>query len=60
MRVYVEATGTILTGWAKKPTVRPRAFMMTRQFAGILILKIGRHRHLARPLSGVPHLYLTA
>jgi hypothetical protein len=60
LRAHVETTGVTLIGWDKKPTARPTAFMMTSKFAGILILKIGRHRHLARPLSEVQQQYLTA
>jgi transposase len=60
MRAHVETTGVTLIGWDKKPTTRPTAFMMTSKFAGMLILKIGRHRHLARPLSGEQQQYLTA
>lgn len=60
MRAHVEATGTPLIGWDKKPTARPTAFMMTSTFAGLLVLKSGKHRQLARPLSGVQQQYLTA
>ena len=60
MRAHVETTGTPLIGWDKKPTARPTAFMMTSQFAGLLVLKSGRHRQLARPWSGVQQQYLTA
>ena len=34
--------------------------MMTRKFAGLLVLKIGKQRHLARPLSAVQQQYLMA
>jgi transposase len=60
MRAHVETTETPLIGWDKKSTARPTAFMMTGKFAGLLVLKIGRHRQLARPLSGVQQQYLTA
>lgn len=60
MRAHVETTETLLIGWDKKPTTRPTAFMMTTKFAGLLVLKSGRHRQLARPLSGVQQQYLTA
>src|SRR5207302_9551397 len=35
MRARVERTGRPLTGWDKKPTERPTAFMMMTKFAGV-------------------------
>ena len=49
-----------LPGWDKKVPERPTAFMMLTQFAGVIVVKLGSHRHLARPLSGVQYQYLTA
>jgi transposase len=60
MRAHIETTGTSLTGWDKKATERPTAFMMTTKFAGILVLKVGPQRQLARPLSAVQQQYLMA
>jgi transposase len=60
MRAHVERTGRPLPGWDKKATERPTAFMMVTKFAGVIVVKLGPHRHLARPLSGVQHRYLTA
>jgi transposase len=60
MRDHVETTGTPLTGWDKKATERPTAFMMTTKFAGVLVLKVGPQRQLARPLSTVQQHYLLA
>lgn len=60
MRVYVETTGTALPGWDKKATERPTAFMMMTKFAGVLVLKVGRQRQLARPLSAVQQQFLAA
>ena len=60
MRQHVETAGLSLTGWDKKATERPTSFMMTTKFAGGLVLKVGRQRHLARPLSTVQQQYLTA
>ena len=34
--------------------------MMVTKFAGVIVVKLGSHRHLARPLSGVQYQYLTA
>ena len=60
MRVHGESTGTPLTGWDKKSTERPTAFMMMTKFAGVLVLKVGPQRQLARPLSAVQQQYLVA
>src|SRR5262245_40119792 len=60
MRTYVDTTSTPLPGWDKKATERPTAFMMVTKFAGVIVLKLGDHRQLARPLSGVQHQYLRA
>jgi transposase len=60
LRVHVETTGGTLTGWDKKETQKPTAFMMTTKFAGILVLKVGPQRQLARPLSTVQQQYLRA
>jgi transposase len=60
MRTYVDTTSTPLMGWDKKATERPTSFMMVTKFAGVLVLKLGHHRQLARPLSVVQQQYLTA
>jgi transposase/DNA-binding MarR family transcriptional regulator len=60
MRRHVDTTSTPLPGWDKKTTERPTAFMMVTKFAGVIVLKCGHDRHLARPLSAVQHQYLTA
>jgi transposase len=60
MRTHVEITSTPLTGWDKKATERPTSFMMITKFAGVIVLKLGHHRQLARPLSVVQQQYLTA
>ena len=60
MRAHVERTGRPLTGWDKKPTERPTAFMMMTKFAGVLVCKVGPQRQLARPLSAVQQQYLVA
>jgi transposase len=60
MRAHVESTGRPLPGWDKKATERPTSFMMITKFAGVIVMKLGLHRHLARPLSGVQQHYLTA
>src|SRR6266568_8122433 len=60
MRTHVDSTSTPLPGWDKKVTERPTSFMMVTKFAGVIVVKLGSHRQLARPLSGVQHQYLTA
>jgi transposase len=60
MRQHIETTGRALTGWDKKATERPTAFMLTTKFAGLLVRKGGPQRQLARPLSAVQQQYLTA
>ena len=46
MRAHIESTGRPLTGWDKKPTERPTAFMMLTKFAGVLVCKVGPQRQL--------------
>lgn len=60
MRTYVATTSTALMGWDKKATERPTSFMLVTKFAGVLVLKLGHHRQLARPLAVVQQQYLTA
>jgi hypothetical protein len=60
MRTYVDTARTPLPGWDKKVTERPTAFMMVTKFAGVIVLKCGHDRQLARPLSAVQHQYLAA
>jgi transposase len=60
MRTYVDTTSTPLPGWDKKATERPTGFMMVTKCAGVIVLKLGGHRQLARPLSGVQPQYLPA
>ena len=60
MRRHVDTTSTPLPGWDKKATERPTAFMMVTKFAGVIVLKRGHDRQLARPLSVVQQHYLTA
>jgi transposase len=60
MRQYIKANDCTLTGWERRPTKKPTAFMMTTKFAGILIITIGKHRQLARPLKKFQREYLKA
>jgi hypothetical protein len=58
--ILARMTRTPLPGWDKKATERPTAFMMVTKFAGVIVLKLGHDRQLARPLSVVQQHYLTA
>jgi transposase len=60
MRTHVDTTRTPLTGWDKKATERPTSCMMVTKFAGVIVLQLGDHRQLARPLSVVQQQYLRA
>jgi len=53
MWTYVDTTRTALTGWEKQATERPTSFMMVTKFAGVIVLHLGDHRQLTRPLSVV-------
>jgi hypothetical protein len=60
MRRHVDTTSTPLPGWDKQVTERPTAFRMVTKFAGVIVVKCGHDRHLARPLSAVQQHSLTA
>src|SRR3989442_7917562 len=60
LRVHVETTGSTLTGWDKKETQKPTAFMMMTKSARVIVLKVGTQRQLARPLSALQQQYLAA
>jgi transposase len=60
LRVHVETPGNPLTGWDKKATQKPTAFMMMTKFAGVIVIKVGDQRQLAHPLSAVQQQYLMA
>jgi transposase len=60
LRVHVETTGSALTGWDKKATQKPTAFMMMTKFTAVTVIKVGGQRHLVHPLSTVQQQYLVA
>ena len=39
LRIHVETTGSTLTGWDKKETQKPTAFMMMTKFAAVMVLR---------------------
>lgn len=60
LRGHVETTGSTLTGWDKKATQKPTAFMMMTKFAAVTVIKVGNQRQLVHPLSMVQQQYLLA
>jgi len=60
MRSHVKNTGTLLPGWAGRPTDKPTSFMMTTVMAGIMVARIGRRRSLLCPPQDRPMAFLTA
>src|SRR5262245_26344907 len=60
LRLHVETTGSTLTGWDKKETQKPTAFMMMTKCAAVMVRNIGGQRQLAQPLSSVQQAYLNA
>jgi transposase len=60
LRVHVETTGSALTGWDKKATQKPTAFMMMTKFTAVTVIKVGGQRQLVHPLSTVQQQYLLA
>jgi transposase len=60
LRAHVETTGSTLTGWDKKETQKPTAFMMMTKFAAVMVIKGGGQRQLAHPLSTIQQPYLLA
>jgi transposase len=60
LRLHVETTRNALTGWDKKETQKPTAFMMMTKFSAVMVIKVGSRRQLAHPLSTVQQQYLLA
>lgn len=60
LRKSVGEPGVELTDLDNRPTSRPTSFIMVHKFLSILILKIGGHRRLARPLRRDQLQYLHA
>ena len=60
LRKSVGQEGIKLTDLDNRPTSRPTAFIMVHKFLSVLILKIGTHRRLVRPLSSDQLQYLRA
>ena len=60
MRQYVETNDCTLSGWVRRKTKKPTAFMMTTKFASIMVVTLDRHRQLSKPLKPHQLEYLTA
>ncbi|BBO71397.1 IS4 family transposase [Desulfosarcina alkanivorans] len=60
MRQYVETNDCELPGWVRRKTRKPTSFMMTTKFSSIMVVSIGNHRQLAKPLKAVQLEYLKA
>ena len=60
MRQYVEANDCELPGWLRRQTRKPTAFMMTTKFTSVMVITIGNHRQLAKPLKAFQLEYLKA
>ena len=60
MRQYVETNDCELPGWVRRKTKKPTSFMMTTKFASVMVIAIGSHRQLAKPLKPFQLEYLKA
>jgi len=57
---FVEENGKVLTGWDKKKTDRPTAFMLTTKFRRILVMRWESGSRLTAPLKPVQLEWLRA
>lgn len=60
MRRYVETNDCTLPGWVRRQTKKPTTFMMTTKFASVMVITVGQHRQLAKPLKTFQQEYLKA
>lgn len=60
MRQYVENNDGTLPGWVRGQTKKPTTFMMTTKFSSALVIAMGPHRQLVKPLKPVQLEYLKA
>jgi len=58
MRRYVETNDCTLPGWVRRQTKKPTTFMMTTNFASVMVITVGQHRQLAKPLKTFQQEYL--
>jgi hypothetical protein len=57
MRTELKDADATLPGWDNKPTQRPTSYMMTWKFKGVIVIRIGKNRQLAKPLSTTVFIY---
>jgi transposase len=60
LRCFIKNENTTITGWDKKQTNRPTAFMMSTKFKGILIAEKDNKRYFVKSLKAVQNEYLNA
>ncbi len=60
MREYLKRTDSTIPGWDRKPTSKPTTFMMTTEFKGVLVAKIGEEWHFTAPLTKEQQQYVLA
>ncbi|MCF6245967.1 MAG: IS1634 family transposase, partial [Desulfobacula sp.] len=60
MRRYARDNKRDLPGWVKRRTYKPTAFMLMTSFQYLMILKIGEHRRLNKPMTQNQREYLRA
>ena len=60
MRQYVKDHDCTLPGWVRRKTKKPTSFMMTTKFSSIMVITMGSHRQLAKPLKPFQLEYLEA
>jgi transposase len=60
MRRYIENNNCTLPGWVRRKTKKPTTFMMTTKFASVMVVTLGGHRQLTRPLKDAQLEYLKA
>jgi len=53
MRKYAREKETDLPGWKKRRTDKPTAFMLMTRFQYMMVIKVGDHRQLGRPLTKI-------
>jgi len=59
MRVSLKGSGTTVTGWNKRTTSRPTAFMITTKFPSVIVLRTAERRFLCEPLDSIQRGFLS-
>ncbi len=58
MRRYAKEHKKDLPGWKRRRTDKPTSFMLLTRFQYLLILKLGNHRKISKPLTTIQLEYL--